>query len=441
MRGLRQARAAGGDEAGRLRRAAQAPAAGPTATRSPLAPPARNELWRSRGAARSLRPPRAKRPRRRRGASRCGAATCKGQEPAAAGARDLLSTARHSRTCGQDHLQAARGIGAGALVKLASSSVARASTTPPTASGSARPRAPGLPSGSRRAHMDGLLSRGSVDFSGVSGVVGGHGGAGRFPGRHELKVRRVRPVWSGSYARAGYLKTLVRRRARILRAGAAQPGGRVAHSPCSRARGWRRGGLLVARARPGSRRRAVWMSCGGQSRVAASQQNAASSRAQAIATVPVRLPRSPARCVQRACRRRWRAMRSATTRGSWPAWRAARLVADRGPVTVVVCGLDQQPPRMRRAGLGDLALHALLVEVYSLGTMPRNPDSRAGLANRSKLPTSAHNPAAVSVSIPRKQRNLAIVCAWLLSPARPPRAHRSARGGAARARRPRRSSR
>jgi len=52
----------------------------------------------------------------------------------------------------------------------------------------------------------------------------------RFPGRHELKVRRVRPIWSGSYTRAGYLKTLVRRRARILRSGAARPWDRVAHS-------------------------------------------------------------------------------------------------------------------------------------------------------------------------------------------------------------------
>lgn len=30
-------------------------------------------------------------------------------------------------------------------------------------------------------------------------------------------------VWSGSYARAGYLKTLVRRRARNQRSGAARP--------------------------------------------------------------------------------------------------------------------------------------------------------------------------------------------------------------------------
>jgi hypothetical protein len=51
------------------------------------------------------------------------------------------------------------------------------------------------------------------------------------------------------------------------------------------------------------------------------------------------------------------------------------------------------------------------LEVYSLGTIPRNPDNRLGFANRSKLPTSAHNPAAVSVLIPRKQRNLATASA------------------------------
>ena len=44
--------------------------------------------------------------------------------------------------------------------------------------------------------------------------------AGRLPGRHELKCRLDRPLWSGSYARAGYLKTLVRRRACILESGA-----------------------------------------------------------------------------------------------------------------------------------------------------------------------------------------------------------------------------
>lgn len=41
---LRQARATGGNQVSRLRRAAQAPPADPTATRSPVAPPVRNEL-------------------------------------------------------------------------------------------------------------------------------------------------------------------------------------------------------------------------------------------------------------------------------------------------------------------------------------------------------------------------------------------------------------
>jgi hypothetical protein len=108
--------------------------------------------------------------------------------------------------------------------------------------------------------------------------------------------------WSGSYARAGYLKTLVRRRARNLGAGATRrvkPRG----LPIARVRGpveRRRDGLLVARVRPGSRRSVVVNVVLCQSRVAASQQNAASSRAHAIATVPVRLPRVSARCVQRS---------------------------------------------------------------------------------------------------------------------------------------------
>ena len=38
--------------------------------------------------------------------------------------------------------------------------------------------------------------------------------------------------------------------------------------------------------------------------------------------------------------------------------------------------------------------------------MPRKPDSSAGFAKRAKSPTSAHSPAAVSVSMPRKQRSL-----------------------------------
>ena len=103
---------------------------------------------------------------------------------------------------------------------------------------------------------------GSVDFFRVVGVVGGHGGAGRFPGRHELKVRRVRPVWSGSYARAGYLKTLVRRRARILGAGAAQPGGWVAHSPVAGpwVATWRPSWLLVRA--PAAVRVRVWVDVG-----------------------------------------------------------------------------------------------------------------------------------------------------------------------------------
>jgi hypothetical protein len=63
-------------------------------------------------------------------------------------------------------------------------------------------------------------------------------GAGAVPGapRAEAPAWSTRS-WSGSYARAGYLKTLIRRRARNLGAGATRKvNPRVAHSPCSRAR-------------------------------------------------------------------------------------------------------------------------------------------------------------------------------------------------------------
>ena len=63
-------------------------------------------------------------------------------------------------------------------------------------------------------------------------------------------------------------------------------------------------------------------------------------------------------------------------------------LADVGVVAVVVRGLDQEP-----AGCGGPALviwpcTRLVSEVYSPGTIPRKPDSSAGLSNRSKLPIS-----------------------------------------------------
>ena len=43
----------------------------------------------------------------------------------------------------------------------------------------------------------------------------------------------------------------------------------------------------------------------------------------------------------------------------------------------------------------------LVSEVRSDGTMPKKPDGDLGLGKRWKSPTSAHSPAADSVSIPR----------------------------------------
>src|SRR6266566_1663962 len=63
------------------------------------------------------------------------------------------------------------------------------------------------------------LSRGSVDPA-RWGLAVATWWRRRLPGRHGLKCRLDRSLWSGSYARAGYLKTLVRRRACILETGA-----------------------------------------------------------------------------------------------------------------------------------------------------------------------------------------------------------------------------
>ncbi len=96
----------------------------------------------------------------------------------------------------------------------------------------------------------------------------------------------------------------------------------------------------------------------GQFRVAASQQNAASSRAQATATVPVCLPRRTPRCAQRPFRRFCARQAIATTLGGVlpDLTRGDRLTRVRA-VAVVMGGFDEEPAGMRRAGLGDLAQH------------------------------------------------------------------------------------
>jgi len=66
--------ATGGNRVRRLRRAVQAAPAAHTGTRSPVALLARNELG-DLAAGASLRPPKAKRARRRRSPARCGATT------------------------------------------------------------------------------------------------------------------------------------------------------------------------------------------------------------------------------------------------------------------------------------------------------------------------------------------------------------------------------
>jgi hypothetical protein len=87
-------------------------------------------------------------------------------------------------------------------------------------------------------------------------------------------------------------------------------------------------------------------------------------------------------------------------------------LAYRRAMVVVVSGLDQQPAGVRRPGLGGLPLVRFSSEAYSLGTIPKNPESSAGFAKRVRSSTSARSPAAVSVSIPRKHRSRATVCVW-----------------------------
>ena len=85
----------------------------------------------------------------------------------------------------------------------------------------------------------------------------------------------------------------------------------------------------------------------------------------------------------------------------------------RGPVAVVVGGLDQQP-----AGVGGPALviepcRRLVVRGPLARHDPEEPrqQCRLGEPARSRRPPRTA-PAAVSVSIPRKQRNRAITGAW-----------------------------
>jgi hypothetical protein len=92
---------------------------------------------------------------------------------------------------------------------------------------------------------------------------------------------------------------------------------------------------------------------------------------------------------------------------------AGEGLADGGPVAVVVGGLDHQPAGVRGRALVIEPRRRLASEVYSEGTMPRKPARRLGRPKRPKSPTSAQRPAAESVSIPRKQRSLAITAAWL----------------------------
>ena len=85
-----------------------------------------------------------------------------------------------------------------------------------------------------------------------------------------------------------------------------------------------------------------------QSRVAASQQNAASSRAQAIATTPAGLRRWPAQELPALVQPALGAPGDLDHPRVLAVLAASQAVADGGPVAVVVGGLDQQPAGVDR---------------------------------------------------------------------------------------------
>src|ERR671917_879694 len=89
----------------------------------------------------------------------------------------------------------------------------------------------------------------------------------------------------------------------------------------------------------------------------------------------------------------------------------AQLRGDPRPAPGVFGRLDQQPARVLGTGLGDLALAALLVGAALGGHEAEEGAELAGGRNRSKSPISAQSPTAARVSMPRKQRRRAIVCA------------------------------
>src|SRR5215216_1053208 len=68
------------------------------------------------------------------------------------------------------------------------------------------------------------------------------------------------------------------------------------------------------------------------------------------------------------------------------------LVADARPATIVVSGLDQQPPRVRRPGLGDRPLDALLARGVFARDDPEKPRQQSRLGEPLKAPDLGAQP-------------------------------------------------
>jgi hypothetical protein len=130
--------------------------------------------------------------------------------------------------------------------------------------------------------------------------------------------------------------------------------------------------VVLVRAPAASRARSL--GCVGQASVAASQRNAASSRATATATTPAGLRRSTCSRCQCWCSLRCARQAISMSRGSCPAWRRARVAPIGWAVAVLVSGLDQQPPGMAGAGFGDRSLAAGVAG----GSLRRDDPEEAG---------------------------------------------------------------
>jgi hypothetical protein len=97
--------------------------------------------------------------------------------------------------------------------------------------------------------------------------------------------------------------------------------------------------------------------------------------------------------------------------GCLSALAALERFTDRRAATVVVGSLDQQPAGVGGAGLGDRPEPALRAGRVLARDDPEVGGELVGMIEAAHSPISEHSPSADSVSIPRRHRSRATVCA------------------------------